>query len=60
MTNDVRPSDLARAESTDGRVVEGVVREVRNEPKGHQRVVIEPFDDSTLVDTAADRVEVAK
>lgn len=57
---DVRCNDLARV-TLDDREVKGVVQEVREEAHGHERVVVEELgDDGEQVDTAADRVEVAR
>jgi len=55
----VRRDDIARVERN-GREIEGVVIEVREEPSGHDRVVIDPFGDGWPFDTAAERVEVAR
>lgn len=57
---DVRRNDLARVQ-LDNREVKGVVKEVREEAPGHERVVVEELGaDGEEVDTSADRVEVAR
>jgi len=57
---DVRRNDLARV-TLDDREVQGVVKDVREEALGHERVVVEELgEDGERVDTSADRVEVAR
>jgi len=56
---DVRRNDLARVQLDTG-TVSGFVTEIREEVSGHERVVIkEPGDDGAVIDTSADRGEVA-
>lgn len=53
------PGQTVRARFGSG-VVAGEVREVREEPTGDRRIVIDPFDEDVEVDTDADRVEHAR
>ena len=55
----VRRNDLARVQ-LDTRDVRGVVEDVREEARGHERVIIRDFQTDEEVNTSADRVEVVK
>ncbi len=55
----VRRNQLARVQLGD-RDIRGVIEDVREEARGHERVIVRDFDTDEEIDTAADRIEVVE